>query len=77
MRCPICGADTIVTGSRPSDETVARRRKCTNCGITLYTQEIEADYDFWRTVERAYVKKLRELANDLQKGKRHDKRNNS
>lgn len=70
MKCPICGAETIVTGSRSNDETVARRRKCTNCGIILYTQEIEADYDFWRTVERAYVKKLHELSNNLQKGKR-------
>ena len=63
MKCPVCGAETIVTGSRSNDETVARRRKCTNCGVTLYTQEIEADYDFWRTVERAYVKKLHELSN--------------
>ena len=40
MRCPYCGAeDTKVTDSRPSDNTIRRRRECTVCDKRFTTYE--------------------------------------
>lgn len=41
MNCPKCNCDSLkCTDSRPSNETIRRRRKCLNCGYTFSTFEI-------------------------------------
>lgn len=39
MNCPKCNSDTKVTCCRKNDSTVARARKCKQCGYTFYTVE--------------------------------------
>ncbi len=40
MKCPFCGAeDTKVTDSRPSDNSIRRRRVCTVCDMRFTTYE--------------------------------------
>ena len=40
MKCPYCGAeDTKVTDSRPSDNSIRRRRVCTVCDMRFTTYE--------------------------------------
>ena len=70
MICPICGSELSVVCTRQSDDVVVRKRRCTNCNHTIYTQEILADYDYWKTIEREYMRKLHESANNLQRRKR-------
>lgn len=44
MKCPKCGSDALVCiDTRPSDETVRRRRKCLNCDYRFNTFEISFD----------------------------------
>lgn len=41
MRCPRChGYQIRVIETRPAEETVRRRRKCLECGLTFYTREV-------------------------------------
>lgn len=44
MTCPICGEKTIVTNSRPHEDSKYRRRECVSCGERFSTIEIDADY---------------------------------
>lgn len=44
MTCPKCGAATCVIDSRPSEDSVRRRRECLECGERFNTMEIDADY---------------------------------
>lgn len=60
MICPICGSELSVVCTRANDDGVARKRRCTNCNHTIYTQELLADYDYWKSIEREYMKKLHE-----------------
>ena len=40
MHCPYCGsAKSRVTDSRDTDESIRRRRECTNCGVRFTTYE--------------------------------------
>lgn len=47
MICPRCrSSETRVTDSRPTEETVKRRRLCKGCGYAWNTFEVnEGDYD--------------------------------
>ena len=44
MNCPICGCETSVVDSRPSEDSVKRRRQCVECKHRFTTVEIDADY---------------------------------
>ena len=44
MNCPICGCETSVVDTRPSEDSVRRRRKCVECSHRFTTVEIDADY---------------------------------
>ena len=40
MKCPFCGAeDTKVIDSRPTEDSIRRRRKCESCGRRFTTYE--------------------------------------
>jgi len=40
MKCPFCGfADSKVIDSRPADDSIRRRRECTDCGKRFTTYE--------------------------------------
>lgn len=39
MNCPKCNSPTSVTNSATRDGIVYRRRKCTECGEIMFTQE--------------------------------------
>jgi transcriptional regulator NrdR family protein len=43
MNCPVCGEKTIVLDSRPREDCVRRRRKCTDCGYVFITIELDED----------------------------------
>lgn len=43
MTCPVCGGQLIVIDSRPSEDSIYRRRKCVECGHRFSTIEIDAD----------------------------------
>lgn len=43
MTCPVCGGDTKVIDSRPSEDSVQRRRKCLECDYRFNTIEIDMD----------------------------------
>ena len=43
MNCPVCGEKTIVLDSRPREDCVRRRRKCTDCGYVFVTLEMDED----------------------------------
>ena len=42
MKCPECKGTLLVLDSKKDDESVQRRRKCQDCGRTVYTCEVEA-----------------------------------
>jgi transcriptional regulator NrdR family protein len=44
MTCPVCGGDTKVIDSRPSEDSVQRRRKCLECDHRFNTIEIDKDF---------------------------------
>lgn len=46
MSCPICGGEARVLKSMSSEDgdSVIRRRKCSRCGCTFVTEEVDADY---------------------------------
>lgn len=53
MYCPKCDNNTIVKDSRKVEKLVARRRECTSCGYSFYTEEVEVENGeslkyFWR-----------------------------
>jgi transcriptional repressor NrdR len=39
MICPVCGGETKVVDSRPSNDSVRRRRECLDCGVRFDTLE--------------------------------------
>lgn len=41
--CPACRGKTEVTDSRPQDDVIRRRRRCTVCGKRFTTIEIRLD----------------------------------
>lgn len=41
MTCPYCGGDTKVIDSRPSEDSVHRRRECLVCKERFSTTEID------------------------------------
>lgn len=43
MTCPVCGGRVIVIDSRPSEDSIYRRRRCIECDYRFSTIEIEAD----------------------------------
>lgn len=46
MTCPICGEEARIISSRTSDDgdSVIRKRKCSGCGYSFLTEEVDADY---------------------------------
>lgn len=51
MTCPICGGETHIINSRPSEDSVRRRRECTECKHRFSTVEIDSDYYAFLTKE--------------------------
>lgn len=43
MNCPECEGKTKVTISKKVEMVVARKRECTKCGYSFYTQEEEVE----------------------------------
>lgn len=43
MICPLCGGQTAVVDSRPSEDDITRRRECRACGHRFTTIEIDLD----------------------------------
>ncbi len=43
MTCPVCGGKTHITNSRPSCDSVYRRRECRECKHRFNTYELEED----------------------------------
>lgn len=43
MTCPVCGGQLIVIDSRPTEDSIHRRRKCVECGYRFSTIEVDAD----------------------------------
>ena len=43
MTCPVCGGKTTVVDSRPSEDSVWRRRECQECSYRFNTIEIDMD----------------------------------
>lgn len=44
MTCPICGGKTHMVDTRPTEDSVKRRRECVECKHRFSTVEIDADY---------------------------------
>jgi len=62
IKCPSCGClDTRVSNTRPTfnHAAIARRRRCTACGVVITTYEI-TDTDF-RLLKN--LQKIKELMN--------------
>lgn len=70
MICPKCKGNCIVVETRNSDNSVMRRRRCTNCKITFHTQELLVEYDTIRPIWHEATKKsqLNSKLNRLKKG---------
>lgn len=51
MTCPNCGGKTTVCGSRPSEDSIDRKRKCLECGYVFATIEIDAD--LWKSIQKS------------------------
>ena len=54
MNCPECDGKTTVKISKKVEMVVARKRVCTKCGYSFYTEEVEVDDPdalryFWST----------------------------
>lgn len=70
MTCHKCHAPTEVIDSRPSGETVRRRRRCTKCGARFSTLEVLAgqaprlDAGVLKVTRRDLSRVLRMLAAD-------------
>ena len=43
MNCPMCEGNTMVIDSRPSVDSIKRRRLCEKCGYRFSTVEIDID----------------------------------
>lgn len=50
MTCPMCGAETIVDGTRDMGDSVVRYRKCRECKYRFYT--IETDEDMYQRLKK-------------------------
>lgn len=57
MTCPVCGGEVEVNKSYSDCETVARKRKCVECGYVFYTEEVETDEKCFRDLEQIHNKK--------------------
>lgn len=57
MTCPVCGGKTRVLDSRSDCEGVYRRRKCVECGYSLYTTEYESDGSRLKELDRQIMNK--------------------
>ena len=57
MNCPKCNGDTKVTCCRKNDSTVARARKCKQCGHTFYTVETvtKTAHVVYRSLDKEYI----------------------
>ena len=63
MTCPKCGAETCVIDSRPSEDSVRRRRECLECGERFNTMEIDADYyETLMQIDRKTIQKVMQEA---------------
>lgn len=61
MDCRLCRGDTRVVDSRPLENYIRRRRKCTVCGTRTTTYEITADEfdeDGWAVRQNLKIAKL-------------------
>lgn len=61
MNCPVCGERTQILGSKSDCESVYRKRKCSECGYIVFTEEYESD-----TSEKEYKRMLREYNREAQ-----------
>ena len=43
MDCPVCERNTKVINSRPSSDSIRRRRVCLECGYRFNTVEVDED----------------------------------
>ena len=59
MTCGACGGDTTVVCSRADDDIVVRHRRCKECGLSIYTTEMELpdSREEFRQIDRYYQKK--------------------
>lgn len=66
MDCPNCGAGLYVVHSLASKDAIYRRRKCKECGESVYTQEesIHGSKDLYLAL---YSKKRIEYKKEQQK----------
>lgn len=63
MTCPKCGGETCVIDSRPSEDSVRRRRECLECGDRFNTMEIDADYyETLMQIDRKTIQKVMQEA---------------
>lgn len=44
IKCPVCGAGSVVTDSRVTGQATRRRRKCVSCGERWTTYEVGAAF---------------------------------
>ena len=54
MTCPKCGGETTVCGSRPTEDSVHRKRRCLDCDLVFATVEIDAD--LWQSITKSRLK---------------------
>jgi transcriptional regulator NrdR family protein len=55
MTCPVCGGDTHILDSRPSEDSTKRRRECLECMYRFSTVEIDVDY-YARLIKKGKAK---------------------
>ena len=65
MRCPRCGAGTVVVDSRPRDKGVARRRCCPQCNLRIRTFEKAGDSEDLHAMLRQAAVQLRKMADEI------------
>ena len=61
MNCPVCGETTYVLGSKADCESVHRKRRCSECNYTFYTEEYESNES-----DKEYKRMLREYNHKAQ-----------
>ena len=58
MNCPVCNGNTTVIASKPSEDSVHRRRKCLACNYRFNTTEIDDDYyETLKHIDKEAIKK--------------------
>jgi transcriptional regulator NrdR family protein len=58
--CPKCGSSSVVTDSRPHDDTIRRTRRCRPCKAVWYTVEV-VDEGSQLSLRRAVEEQIRRL----------------